>query len=84
MKTTMEKCAGFQSKPPAPDQSLDVYVSGEAYEAGSGWQPGIVYYAGVSGLLTATPPANGILKVVGVGVATDTVLINNSFEVLTS
>ena len=56
---------------------VDVVTSGKTQFLGSGWTPGVGYYIAATGFLSATPPATGFCKQVGVGVDTDTINIVN-------
>ena len=76
------KSCGIAKQSALLNESFDVITTGIAYEAGSGWGAGVAYYVSSTGLLTATPPANGITKLIAVGVASDSVLINNTMEVI--
>jgi hypothetical protein len=78
------KMCGIAKQAAAVGSELEIYFSGEALEVGSGWKAGVVYFIGANGLLTSIPPATGIIKMMGLGVADDTVLITNVFEILTT
>lgn len=57
-----------------------VVIAGIAENVGSGWTAGVTYYVASNSMLTSTPPTLGLLHNVGVGVATDKILINNNLE----
>lgn len=59
-----------------------VLIEGVTTIMGSGWVPGYPYYIGTNSYLTIIPPTSGLLKLVGVGIDTNTILINNQFDVL--
>ena len=51
-------------------------------EVGSGWQSGESYFVSATSILTTTPPLVGVIKKIGTGIDTDTILINNYNELI--
>lgn len=63
---------------------VTVITEGKSVLIGSGWLPGKAYYiTSDSTLSTTLPPAGTFWKRVGVGIDTDTIMINSFFEVVT-
>jgi hypothetical protein len=61
---------------------VNVVSSGKTQFLGSGWITGVGYYISATGFLSATPPAVGLTKLIGVGVDNDTInIVNNSHYV---
>ncbi len=63
--------------------TVSVFMDGVVTEVGSGWQAGRLYYVSATGTLTTTPPTAGIVKIIGVGVGQDKILLNNGLELIT-
>ena len=64
--------------------SIEVYKVGDiAQEVGSGWSDGQIYYISPTSLLTTIAPSTGTVVRIGVGVATDKIIINSSQEIIT-
>lgn len=77
------KTAGIAKTSATTAILFDIFVNGVVNEPGSGWSAGINYYVSANGTLTSTPPSTGTVKLMAVGVAADTVLITNVFEIIT-
>ncbi len=57
--------------------TLEVFISGEVTEVGSGWQFGKTYFVSSTGLLTENVPVLGIIKKIATGMSTDKVFLTN-------
>lgn len=65
-------------------QLLDIYISGEVIEVGSGWVFGKEYYVSSTGVLSQSLPVVGIIKRAGIGMSTDKIfLFNNTTDIIT-
>ncbi len=63
--------------------TITITLPGEIHvEVGSGWQAGISYYVASNSLLSSTAPTVGIVKKIGTGITTDTILVNNYDELI--
>lgn len=71
------KLCGVSRQAALKGNLLDVCVSGELTEAGSGWRAGDMYYVGSGGVLQVEVPATGTPCVIAVGTAADTILVKN-------
>lgn len=76
------KVCGIAKQGVTVGNSIDIYIAGVVTEVGSGWTAGSVYYVSATGVLTTTPPSPGIVKLIGVGVAVDSVLLNGTMELV--
>ena len=75
--------AGIANHAALLGEDLAVTVWGKAKDVGSGWQKGVPYFIVANGLLSTSPPAQGIVFPFAFGIAADTVLIsNNSFQII--
>lgn len=72
--------AGMAETSTTLGDTCTVTVMGVYTNVGSGYTPGVTYYVAANSMLTATPPVVGTVHAVGVGVATDKVVINNNLE----
>lgn len=77
------KSCGIAKQAALAGEALEVFTGGVAYEAGSGWLAGIIYYVSATGILTTVAPAAGLIKIMGVGVGADKVLLNGVLELIT-
>lgn len=58
----------------------NITVTGVYVNIGSGYTPGVTYYVAANSMLTSAAPLLGIICIVGVGVETDKILINNNLQ----
>lgn len=76
---------GIAKQSGAGGTTIDVYTTEVATDPGAGWDTGYTYYVNQFGLLSKNPPpAPGIVKIVGVCIAKDQILIKDGIEVITS
>jgi hypothetical protein len=59
-----------------------VVTDGVSAIMSSGWTAGKLYYIGSNSYLSENIPTSGLLKAVGVGIDNNTILINNSLDVI--
>lgn len=64
------------------DDICTVVINGEVKTLGTGWIPGVPYYITSTSFLSSTVPTIGIVKQIGVGISTDTILITNGTELI--
>lgn len=57
-----------------------ITIMGVYTNVGSGYIAGTTYYVAANSMLTSVAPSPGIICVVGVGVETDKILINNNLQ----
>lgn len=76
------KTVGIAKTAAATATIFQLCIFGVIIESGAGWTAGNVYYVGSNGILTATAPTSGNIKIMGVGIATDQLFINNNLEVI--
>lgn len=77
-----DKYVGVAETAALQDDICTVVINGEVKTLGSGWLTGTPYYIASTSFLTDTPPTVGIVKQIGVGIATDTILITNGTELI--
>lgn len=69
------RAIGFAKMAVVTGEDEEVITEGVYVEGGFGLTPGAVYYAGLNGSITATPPEAGMSQVVGVAKDADTLVI---------
>ena len=78
------KFIGISKTSATANLPIQIYKKGDiANEVGSGWGQGLIYYIASTSLLTTTAPLVGTVVSVGVGIATDRIIINSSQEIIT-
>ena len=77
-----DKYIGIAENATVQDDICTVVINGEVKTLGIGWLPGIPYYITNTSFLSNIPPTVGIIKQVGVGINTDTILITNGTELI--
>jgi len=75
-------CVGFAINSALIGQNVAITQIGEQISAGWGLLPNSVYYAGVNGGITTTPPITGISQVVGIPKDSDTMIVEINEPVL--
>jgi hypothetical protein len=63
------------------DQPCEVVIDGTVTNPGTGWVAGNGYYIGPTSFPSPTPPVAGLVKQIGVGIATDSILLNGGIDV---
>ena len=75
-------CVGFAINAAIAGENLMITEIGKHTSAGCGLFPNSVYYAGVNGGITTTPPITGISQVVGIPKDSDTMIVEINEPVL--
>lgn len=78
-----ERYIGISAQSAIANDPIKVVSQGKTDVLGSGWLPGVAYYIDATGYLSATPPAVGFTKKVGVGVDNDIIALVNGTEFIT-
>lgn len=76
------KIVGISTNSALINENVTVIAEGIMSSAGWGLSPDTVYYAGSSGVVTATLPASGIMIRVGVAVNTNTMKVDFSEPII--
>ncbi len=75
-------CVGFAINAAIAGENVMITEIGKHTSAGWGLFPNSVYYAGVNGGITTTPPITGISQVVGIPKDSDTMIVEINEPVL--
>ena len=81
-ETHYDKYIGIAESSAIENDVCTVVLNGEIKTIGTGWLAGIPYYIASTSFLSSTPPSTGIIKQIGVGISTDTILITNGTELI--
>lgn len=71
-----DKYLGVALQAGLPNVQISVITQGPGTFPGVGWLPGMPYYISNTSFLTSTPPILGLLKQVGVGIDSNTIIVN--------
>jgi hypothetical protein len=61
-----------------------IVTNGPTTLVGTGWLPGVQYYIGGDSFLTSVPPVSGFVKIVGIGINTNVLLVESGVGVIVS
>ena len=75
-----DKYLGIAEQGGIPNTYISIVISGLANFPGQGWTPGTPYYIGTTSYLIPTPPTVGLLKQIGVGIDSNVIIVNPSWE----
>jgi len=77
-----DKYVGVAESSSIENDVCTIVLNGEIKTIGTGWLAGIPYYIASTSFLSNIPPSTGIIKQIGVGISTDTILITNGTELI--